>query len=296
MKRIEHTIRSKDALIFRIITMLFLAVFSVFILYPILYILAASVSDAVSVETGRVLLLPKNIHWESYRQALAIPNFWRSYGNSLYYTLLGTAVNMLFTTTAAYALAQKGLPFRRFLIILLVFTMWFDPGIIARFLNFKEYGLLNTRASILIGFVVDTYNLIILRSFFEGMPESLNEAAALDGCNQWQVFTKIYLPLSKSAIATVSLFYIVSRWNGYFWAKILLNNERDMPLQVLLTKLVVQKNTGSEATAMIIGERLTSPQTVIYAVIVLSALPMMVLYPFISKYFKQGVTVGAIKE
>ena len=207
----------------------------------------------------------------------------------------GTFVSMIFTVTGAYVLSKPELKFRKLITILVVVTMWFDPGMIPKYLNFRDLGMINSYSSVILGFAINTFNVIILKSFFEAVPKSLEESARIDGATQWQIMTKIYIPLSTSALTTVSLFYAVSRWNGYFWTMILLTDDSKVPLQVFLKKLIVEKDMAGEAAQMITQSSLTSPQSIIYAVIVLSILPILVIYPFIQKFFKKGVTLGAVK-
>lgn len=285
-----------DEKIFNFINTILLTIFIIMIIYPLIYIFSASVSDPIAVESGSVILFPKDMRWNSYIEAFNIRGFWMAYANTFFYTIGGVMINMLFTATGAYVLSKKRLKYRRFLTLMLVVTMWFDPGIIPKYLNFRDLGLIDTRVAPIIGFAVNTFNLIILKTFFESIPESLEEAAKIDGASDFMIFTKVFLPLSKTGLITVSLFYAVSRWNGYFWMMVLLNSEDKIPLQVLLRTLIIQRDSIGEETATMIGNAMTSPQTVIYAVIVLSMAPMLVAYPFIQKYFKKGVTVGAVKE
>ncbi len=224
-----------------------------------------------------------------------LTGMWRAYGNSIFITVVGTAVSMFFTITGAYVLSKPELKFRKLITMLVIMTMWFDPGIIPRYLNFRDLYLINSYTGVILGFAINTFNVIILKSFFEAIPKSLEESARIDGASQFQIMTKIYLPLSGSALTTVSLFYAVSRWNGYFWTMVLLIDDKKAPLQVFLKKLIIEKDMAGEASQMITMESLTSPQTVIYAVIALSLIPILTVYPFIQKFFKKGVTLGAVK-
>lgn len=288
--------KSKDEKIFDFINYSLLAIFGIMFIYPIIYVFSASITKPYLLEIGEMYLLPKGISMESFKAAMSLEGIWLAYANSIFITIVGTAVSMFFTITGAYVLSKPELKFRKILTLMVVVTMWFDPGMIPRYLNFRDLGLINSYTSVIVGFAINTFNVIILKSFFEAVPRSLEESARIDGATQWQIMTKIYLPLSGSALTTVSLFYAISRWNGYFWTMVLLTDDSKVPLQVFLKRLIVEKNMAGEAAQMISPESLTSPQTIIYAVIVLSIVPIMIIYPFIQKFFRKGVTLGAVKE
>ena len=288
--------RSKDEKIFDFINYSLLAIFGIMFIYPIIYVFSASVTKPYLLEIGEMYLLPKGISMASFKAAMSLDGIWLAYANSIFITVVGTAVSMFFTITGAYVLSKPELKFRKILTLMVVVTMWFDPGMIPRYLNFRDLGLINSYTSVIVGFAVNTFNVIILKSFFEAVPKSLEESARIDGATQWQIMTKIYLPLSSSALTTVSLFYAISSCNGYFWTMVLLTDDSKVPLQVFLKKLIVEKNMAGEAAQIITPESLTSPQSIIYAVIVLSIVPIMIIYPFIQKFFRKGVTLGAVKE
>ena len=237
-------------------------------LYPIYYVFIASISRPLYVENGQVMFTPVLATLESYREAFQTPWLWTSFGNSIFYTLCG---------------------------LLAVFTMWFSAGIIPMYMTFRDFNLLDTRIAIIFGFSISTYNMIILKSFFEQVPASLEEAAFIDGASDFRIFAQVYLPLSKPSLATVALFYAVNRWNGYFWPMNLLTSDEKVPLQVLLKKLLVDRTANEMESAIITAQSLTSQTTVIYALIILAIIPMAIAYPFIQKYFKSGITLGANK-
>jgi ABC-type sugar transport system, permease component len=243
---------------------------------------------------GEVILLPKNITMEAYGIVFKTRTIWVAYLNTIFYTVFGTAVNMLLTILGAYALSKKKLPGRRFLNLFVMLTMWIHPGVIPTYLNFLELRLLDTRASILIGFAINVFNFVLLRTFFESVPDSMEEVAKIDGANDMQILWSVYIPLSVSAIATITLFYAVGRWNSYFWAMILFRSDSKVPLQVLLKKLVVDVTKTASEGAGDIG-RSSVRETVIYSTMVVSMLPMIIIYPFIQKFFVKGIMVGAIK-
>ena len=276
--------------------MVILGVLITFIaLYPIYYVLISSFSKPFFVENGNVLLKIKEFTTASYEAVFKRYGLWTSYGNAVFYTVFGLMANMFFTTTMAYALSRKYLIGRKILTLFTVFTMWFSAGIIPTYMNFSNLGLLNTRTAIIFGFAIETYNLIIMKSFFEQVPEALEEAAFIDGAGHFRVFWNIYLPLSKPALATVGLFYGISRWNGYFWAMQLLKDDSKIPLQVFLKKLIVERVSNPSDAAIVTKASLTSPTTQVYALIILAIVPMIIVFPFIQKYFKSGLTVGGVK-
>ncbi|MDD7255014.1 carbohydrate ABC transporter permease [Bullifex porci] len=288
-------IQSKSEKIFDAALNVFGVILVAIILYPIYYVFIASISRPLPVENGSVILAPVGVTLESYRQALKTPYLGTALLNSLYYTFGGVLVNMVFSTTMAYALSKKRLVGRKIFTLFTVFTMWFSAGIIPLYMTFRDFHMLNTRSAILFGFAMNTYNMIILKSFFEQVPESLEEAAFIDGASDFRIFSQIYLPLSKPALATVGLFYAVNRWNGYFWPMNLLTDDSKVPLQVLLKKLLVDKVKNEMESAIITSASLSSQTTTIYALIIIAIIPMAIVYPFVQKYFKTGLTIGANK-
>jgi putative aldouronate transport system permease protein len=292
-ERMKKSVGEKisDILIYSMLILL-----AIVCVYPFIYVFSASISSSQSVVTGDVLLWPKDITFSSYAKVLSEPGIWTAYGNTIFYTVAGTLVNLLFTICGAYPLSKKRLMGKSFIAFFIAFTMWFQAGIIPTFLNFKELGLLDTRSSIIIGFAVSTFLVFILRSFFQSIPDSLEESAKVDGANDLQILMKIYLPLSLPALVTVGLFYAVARWNGYFWAMILLNDESKIPLQVLLKKLIVEMSVSDEMMGAMDAASQFSKETIIYATIIVSILPIIIVYPYLQKYFVKGTMLGGIKE
>lgn len=285
-----------DEKLFNFINYTLLAVLGILFIYPVIFVFSASVSNPYLLQIGEVLFFPKGFTLEAFKSALKLDGLWLAYGNTIFITVIGTIVSMVFTITGAYVLSKPYLKHRKIFLVAIVLTMWFDPGIIPKYLNFRSLGLINSYTSIILGFALNTFNVIILKSFFESVPVSLEESAKIDGASQWQIMTKIYLPLSRAALTTVSLFYAIAKWNGYFWTMVLLIDDNKAPLQVFLKKLIVDKNMSGESSQIITKQSLTSPDTVIYAIIVLSIIPMLIAYPFIQNFFKKGVTLGAVKE
>ena len=245
---------------------------------------------------GEVVLFPKDFSLAAYKYIFGMNEIWISYLNSIYYTVVGTAVCMVVTISCAYPLSKDKLPGKRIFGFFLMVTMWFSAGTIPMYLNFRDLGLLNTRSAIILGFACETFNVILMRNFFMSVPKSLEEAAEIDGAGQWRILTKIYLPLSMPAIATITLFYAVAKWNGYFWSMILLNNDKLIPLQVLIKKMIVELKVPMEQADLVdASTQEVTEETVVYASIIVSSLPMLILYPFIQRFFVKGVMVGAVK-
>lgn len=281
---------------FSVFNYILLAVIAAVTLFPVIYVVSASISAPWDVETGNVVLLPKNITFASYREILSDSEIWMAYGNSIFYTVVGTAVNLAVTISGAYPLSKRYFSGRRVMTFFLIFSMWFNAGLIPTYLNIRELGLYNTRTAILVAFACSAFNLILLRTAFESVPESLDEAARIDGAKEITILMRIYLPISKASLAAVGLFYAVSRWNGYFWTMVLLKDDSMIPLQVLLKKLIVEASSADEFANFVTPTSATSSTTLIYTTIVVAMVPMLLVYPFIQKYFVQGVTLGAVKE
>lgn len=285
---------SKGEKAFSVCNHIFLALLALSTVYPFLYVLSASISSGDAVVTGRVMFWPVDLTFDAYRQVLKENSLWMAYANTIFYTLAGTVVNVMFTIFGAYPLSKKRLLGRGAIGFFIAFTMLFSAGMIPFYLNLRELGLINTRTAIIFAFAISTFNVVILRSFFQSIPEDLEEAAKVDGATDAQVLWRIVLPLSKPSLAAISLFYAINRWNGYFWAMVILKDEDKIPLQVLLNKLVVSMKP-TEDMMMTSDVAAFSQETVIYATIVLSVVPIVAVYPFIQKYFVKGVMIGSIK-
>lgn len=282
---------------FAVFNYVLLTMLAICTLYPFLYVLSASFSSAEAIRMGKVFLLPHGLNADSYVQVLTEDGIWMAYGNTVYYTVAGTAVSLLLTILGAYPLSKKRLRGRKFIGFFIVFTMMFHPGMIPLYLNLKELDLLNTRTGIIIPFAMSTFNVIILRTFFQSVPDELEEAARVDGGTDWQILWQVFLPLSKAALATIGLFYAIFRWNGYFWSMIILKDMDKIPLQVLLNKLIVQLGVEQDMlTSNGVAITNISEETVIYATIIVAVLPIIIVYPFIQKYFVQGTMIGSLKE
>lgn len=291
-------IKSRSEKVFLIFNYISLAMISFLTLYPFLYVLSSSVSVPGAVARGEVFLFPKGFILESYKKVINIDYFWSSYGNTVFYTVTGTLISMFITVLGAYALAVTDLPGRRFFSFFISFTMWFNAGMIPTYLNFRDLNLINTRISILIGFAVSAFNVILMRTSFQSIPPSLKESSYIDGANDLTILAKIYIPVSKPVIATISLYYAIGRWNGYFWSMLLFHDMEKIPLQVLLRKLIVEMDATSEMRDQmqnVMDYTTMSNETVVFATIIISIIPIIIAYPYLQKYFVKGIMIGSIK-
>ena len=253
-------------------------------------------------ERAQLILLPKALQFEAFADMFKDNVFWNAYSNTLFLTIFGTAWALLVAIMGAYALSKKRLLFRKFFNFFLVFTMWFSAGIVPQYLNylqtrtvFHSVGIMDDKWLVVIAMGMAAMNIILLRNAFENVPSEIEEAAIVDGATEMQVLRQVYIPMSKSTIATVALFFAVSRWNGYFWAKQMISNENEKPLQVFIqTQLATLSDTEFTATYDLTHNY--APDSAIYALIVCSIIPILVIYPFIQKYFAKGTNAGGVKE
>lgn len=277
--------------IFKVFAYTMVIIFALMALYPIIYAFSVSISGKVAYESGEIVLLPKDVTFQAYDMVLHNKGFWISYTNTLFYTVLGTAWSMAISLTGAYALQKSKLLFRRQWNFLLVFTMWFSAGMIPLFLNYKNMGVDN-RWGLVIAFGVQAYNIILLRNYFSSIPKEIEEAAIVDGANEFQLFGKVYIPMSTASIATVTLFYAISRWNGYYWARMLLADPYEQPLQVYLRQLIENYQKLYDKSPVNLPY---AADSLAYAIIICSIIPVLVVYPYIQKYFAKGVNMGGVK-
>ncbi len=287
-------------LIFKIISYTLLTVFALCCLYPFVYAVSASISGREAVEYGQIVLFPKAVQFDAFARMFGDNMFWNAYSNTLFLTLYGTLWSMLTAILGAYALSKRRLLFRKFFNFFLVFTMWFSAGIVPQYLNylatrdvFRVFGISDDKWLVVIAMGMAAMNIILLRNAFEGVPSEIEEAAIVDGASEFQVLSTVYIPMSKSTIATVALFFAISRWNGYFWARQMISNPNEQPLQVFI-RLRLEQYTDPETIAG--WNQVFASDSMIYALIVCSIVPILIIYPFIQKYFAKGVNVGGVKE
>lgn len=266
-------------------------------LYPVLNIISISFSSSAAFEKGIITIFPREFNIESYKTILRVGTIPNAMKNSVIYTALGTLVNLSLTSIMAYALANKRLMFKGFYSTLVVITMFFSGGMIPSFLLIKNLGMYDTIWSLIIPGAISPANLIIMRTFFQTIPTELEEAAFIDGAKEADVFFKIVLPLSKASLATIGLFYAVAHWNSWFTALIYLKDSAKYPLQLILRDIVMQDQIESEMVDManVDPTKRTSVEAIKYATLVVSMVPMMIVYPFVQKYFVKGVMIGSVK-
>ena len=287
-------------LIFKVISYLFLTVFSICCLYPFLYAISSAISGREAVESGAIVLLPQDVQFLAFIDMFKDNMFWNAYTNTLFVTAYGTIWAMFVAILGGYALSKKRLLFRKQLNFFLVFTMWFSAGLVPQYINylntqkvFNLFGITDDKWLIVIAMGMAAMNIILLRNAFEGVPAEIEEAAIVDGATELQILTQVYLPMSKSTLATVALFFAISRWNGYFWARQMVSNGNEHPLQVFI-RLKLEQFQDSEQ--MIGWSAPYASDSVIYSLIVCSIIPILIIYPFIQKYFAKGVNMGGVKE
>ena len=257
--------------------------------YPMVYVFSASISDSALVARGDVVLWPKSVTLLAYEKLVYNPDLWISYWNTVRYTLVHTALTLIATSAMAYPLAKRWLPGRRPILLMAAFTLLFGGGMIPTFLVVQQLGMLNTIWAVVLPTLISTWHLFIMRTFFEALPEELEDAATIDGCGPLQVLGRIVLPLSMPVMATIGLFTAVNQWNAFFDALIYLNDREMYPLQIMLRNILV-------AGANVQGEGdLSYLETLKYAMIMIATLPILCVYPFIQKYFVQGTMIGGIK-
>lgn len=287
-------------LIFKVISYIFLTVFAICCLYPFLYAVFSAISGREAVEYGQIILFPKDIQFEAFRLMFSDNMFWNSYSNTLFITFYGTLWAMGVAILGGYALSKKRLLFRKTFNFFLVFTMWFSAGIIPQYRNylntqevFRELGVMDDKWLVVIAMGMAAMNIILLRNAFEGVPSEIEEAAIVDGATEMQVLTNVYIPMSKSTIATVALFFAISRWNGYFWARRMVSNGNEHPLQVFIRLKLEQFQDPDQMSTW---NEVYAADSAIYALIVCAIIPILIIYPFIQKYFAKGVNMGGVKE
>lgn len=283
---------------FQVINVIFLVGILAIVLYPLIFVLSASVSEPEFLLKGDVWFLPKGITFESYLRVFKNQDILRGYGNTIKYTVIGTVVNVLMTIAAAYPLSRRDFYGRGVVTGLLVFTMFFSGGLIPRFLLVRDLGLYNSMWALILPGAVSVWNITIMRTFFQSsVPFELQEAAMIDGCSNMGILTKIVLPLSMPIISVMIMFYSVGHWNAYFNALIYLTERAKYPLQVILREILIQENMGDMASFIDEGiiRQMMLAEGLKYAVVVVANLPVLMIYPMIQKHFTKGMMVGGLK-
>lgn len=277
----------------------FAACLFIVVLYPIVYIISASVSSSTAVNSGEMWLWPVDFSWEGYRRVLQNQDIWTGYRNTLFYAVVGTAINLTLTIPCAYALSRKDFSGRNSIMLFIVFTMFFSGGLIPSYLLIRDLGMLNTVWALMIPKAVAVFNIIVTRTFFQStIPRELEEASEIDGCSNFRLFVWIVLPLSAPIIAVMALFYGVMHWNSFFDALIYLQNRQLYPLQLILREILVLNEVSDEmmfGTAEDHAAQARIADVIKYAVIIVSTLPIIFVYPLLQRYFVKGVMIGSLK-
>ena len=285
--------RTKGEIVFDAAIYFFVGMISLACLYPMLYVLFASLSEPTRIMYHQGgLLWPLGFSLKGYEAVIGRQDVWTGYANTLFYVTVGTSLNMVMTVMGTYVLSRRDFMFRKPLTMMFVFTMYFTGGTIPNFILVKSLGLLNTRWALILPVAIGTWNMLIMRTAFASVPSALEEAALIDGANDLQILTKVILPVSKATLAVIFLFYAVGHWNSWFNALIYLPNERELfPLQLILREVLISNSdySSSEISVDYLGESIR------YAIIIVSTVPILCIYHFIQKYFVKGVMMGSVK-
>lgn len=291
-KTIKESFGSK---VFDVFNVIILSLLSLACLYPVWYVLVASLSDGnLLMQHSGILLQPLKLSFAAYERVFENPMIWKGYANTLKILVLSLITQLIMTSIGAYFFSRKGVMFKRPMMIMLTITMFVSGGMIPFYQTLQDLHLLESHWGLIIPFMISTYNMIILRTSFESIPESLSEAARIDGAGHFTVLFKIILPLSKSILAVMALYYGVGTWNGWFWGSVILKDRDMYPLQIILREILISNDTsgigGSAGDIEAIGA------TIRYATIIVATAPILCVYPFLQKYFTKGIMVGAVKE
>ena len=284
--------------VFSVTVIAVLCLLTLIVLFPLVHVVAASFSSPAAVTAGKVTFYPVEFSLRGYEAVFKYKNVMSGYKNSLIYTLLGTLINVSMTLITAYPLAKKDLPFRGTILKLFTFTMFFGGGMIPNYILLKDLHMLNKVWAMVIPGAISVYNMIIMRTFIqENIPGELYEAADIDGCSDFHYLLRIVIPLSKASIAVISLFYAVGHWNAYFDAFLYLSDPKLKPLQIILREILIL-NTINQEQLLAEGENIAQQgmaELLKYSLIIAASVPVLLLYPFIQKYFVKGVMIGSIK-
>ncbi|RTE03103.1 carbohydrate ABC transporter permease [Paenibacillus whitsoniae] len=289
--------KSRADLLFDITNYTLISILVLLVLYPLYFVVTASITDPDLVYSGKLLFFPEHVTWDGYKRLLSETSIWVGFRNSLWYTVAGTSINLVLTITAGYVLSRTDLVGRNIFMFLLVFTMFFGGGLIPTYLLVRDLGMLDSTWAMIIPNAVSVFNVIIVRTFFQSnVPGEVLESAQIDGCSNIKFFLKIAIPLALPIVAVMVLFYAVGHWNSYFQALIYLKSNAKQPLQIILRNILIM-NEGSDMQDMLDGsqEQQKRMELMKYGIIIVSSLPVLVLYPFLQRYFVKGALVGSVK-
>ena len=294
----KHRVReSRGDRVYYAIVYFVLLLLALLVVYPLYFVVIASFSSADAVLAGKVYLFPVDIDFTGYIRCFERTDIWIGYGNTIWYTLAYTILSVVFTVTAAWALSRKTLPFRKFWMIFFTITMFFGGGLIPFYKVVSDLGMLDNPLSIILPGTVSAWNLFMAKTFFQtGVSDSIIEAAELDGANRLRLFVSVILPLSKPIVAVLALYYAVGQWNSYFNAMIFLQDANLFPLQLVLKEILTASESTTGGSGETILEQFRLANQLKYVTVIISSLPVFCLYPFVQKFFAQGVMVGSLKD
>ncbi|MDR2542418.1 MAG: carbohydrate ABC transporter permease [Treponema sp.] len=283
--------------IFMVFNYAFLVLISIICFYPMYYVLAASLSsNHLLMQHSGLLLAPRGFSYAAYERVINNPMILIGYKNTMFILIVGVALSILMSSIGAYFLSRKNVLFKKPIMMGIVFTMFFSGGMIPTFLNLRDLGLLNSHWGLILPGMISTYNMIIMRTSFMSIPESLTEAAYIDGAGHVQILFRIILPLSKAILAVMVLFYGIGIWNSWFWASVILRNRELFPLQVILREILLQHSVLDMTVGAGVGDQQAISETIKYATIIVATVPVLCIYPFLQKHFARGVLIGGVKE
>lgn len=288
---------SRGDKVFRFFNGLFLGLLALIVLYPVYFIIIASFSDPDAVLAGKVVLWPVGINFDGYVKIMERTDVWQGYLNTIVYTAMTVVLSLLVTIPAGWALSRKTLPGKKFLMMYFIIPMFFGGGLIPFYNVMSNLGLINTTWAIVLPSILSVWNLFMTKTFFESsIPNGLIEAAKIDGAGHFRTFTSVVLPLAKAIMAVMALYYAVGQWNSYFNAMIFLQDETMYPLQLVLKEILIASESTVGGSGETILQQYRLANQLKYVSVIVSSLPVLLLYPFVQKYFAQGVMIGSLKE
>ena len=297
MKKLAGIRYTRGENVFLVSNYFFLVVISAVCLYPMIYVLFASLSNNnLLMQHAGPLLAPAGFSLTAFDRVFKNPMILLGYRNTLFILVTGVLLSLLMTSLGAYFLSRKGVLFKKPIMMFIIFTMFFSGGMIPTYLNLRDLRLINTLWGLIIPGAISTYNMIIMRTSFMSIPDSLTEAAIIDGAGHFRILFSVVLPLSKAILAVMVLYYGIGIWNAWFWASAIIRERSLYPLQVILREILLQHSAIEMSTGVDAGDQESIALTIKYATIIVSTVPVLCIYPFLQKYFARGVMIGAVKE
>jgi putative aldouronate transport system permease protein len=281
---------------FDVINCLFMFLLMISMVYPFIYTLNISYASPQDAAAGGFFLLPQSFDFTAYRQILSDDMFWIGYRNTLLRTVIGTVLSVFMTCLCSYPLSRHDLPHRKFFTFIVLFTMLFSGGLIPAFILYNNLGLIDNPLIYIIPGMIAAFNVILVKNYFQGISNSLHEAATIDGASEWYIFSRIYLPLSKPILATIALFNAVGHWNAWFDSLLFINSENKKVVQTFLQRIVVEGNTKLLESGLATDMVQMTPESIKAATVIVTIVPMICVYPFVQKFFSKGIMLGGVKE